>query len=161
SERSLSTAKAGAMSFERRISSVTTARPRLLAVASTWRISRRATGLSTLAKIANRARVGTASRKSSSRLPEVSVCWLDKPVTLPADGARPADRPPPPGAPPPGKQEGEDGCRFFGGRRRRGSRRKNDIDLEADELGCNLCESLAPSLRPAILYRDSAALNPA
>ena len=43
----------------------------------------------------------------------------------------------------------------------RGSRRDNDIDLEPDELGRDLGEALAASLRPAILDRDGAALDPA
>ena len=42
-----------------------------------------------------------------------------------------------------------------------GSRRDNDIDLEPDELGRDLGEALAASLRPAILDRDGAALDPA
>ena len=46
-------------------------------------------------------------------------------------------------------------------RRLRGSRRDNDIDLEPDELGRDLGEALAASLRPAILDRDGATLDPA
>ena len=41
------------------------------------------------------------------------------------------------------------------------SRRDNDIDFEPDELGRDLGEALAASLRPAILDRDGAALDPA
>ena len=41
------------------------------------------------------------------------------------------------------------------------SRRDNDIDLEPDELGRDLGEALVASLRPAILDRDGAALDPA
>ena len=42
-----------------------------------------------------------------------------------------------------------------------GSRRDNDIDLEPDELGRDLGEALVASLRPAILDRDGATLDPA
>ena len=42
-----------------------------------------------------------------------------------------------------------------------GSRRDNDIDLQPDELGRDLGEALVASLRPAILDRDGAALDPA
>ena len=42
-----------------------------------------------------------------------------------------------------------------------GSRRDNDIDLEPNELGRDLGEALAASLRPAILDRDGATLDPA
>ena len=41
------------------------------------------------------------------------------------------------------------------------SRRDNDIDLEPDELGRDLGVALGASLRPAILDRDGAALDPA
>ena len=43
----------------------------------------------------------------------------------------------------------------------RGSVRDNDIDLEPDELGRDLGEALVASLRPAILDRDGATLDPA
>ena len=39
--------------------------------------------------------------------------------------------------------------------------RDNDIDLEPDELGRDLGEALVASLRPAILDRDGATLDPA
>ena len=41
------------------------------------------------------------------------------------------------------------------------ARRDDDIDLEPDELGRDLGEALAASLRPAILDRDGATLDPA
>jgi hypothetical protein len=43
----------------------------------------------------------------------------------------------------------------------RASRRNNDIDFEPDELGRDFGITFAASLRPAILDRDGAALDPA
>src|SRR5262249_1438610 len=40
------------------------------------------------------------------------------------------------------------------------SHRDNDIDLEPDELGCDIGEALAAPLRPAIFDHDRAALDP-
>src|SRR5262249_24340143 len=37
----------------------------------------------------------------------------------------------------------------------------NDVDLEADKLGCDLSVARGTSLRPAILDRDGATFNPA
>ena len=42
-----------------------------------------------------------------------------------------------------------------------GSRRDDDVDLEPDELGRDLGVALVASLRPAILDRDGATLDPA
>src|SRR5262245_3791857 len=42
-----------------------------------------------------------------------------------------------------------------------GSVRENNIDLEPDEVGCDLGVALATSLGPAILDRDIATLRPA
>jgi hypothetical protein len=39
--------------------------------------------------------------------------------------------------------------------------RENDIDFQPDELGCELGEALAASLRPAIFDRDGASFDPA
>src|ERR1700730_4213890 len=41
-----------------------------------------------------------------------------------------------------------------------GSRRDDDINLEPDELGRDFGEALVASLRPAILDRDGATLDP-
>src|SRR5262249_54843853 len=41
-----------------------------------------------------------------------------------------------------------------------GSRRDNDIHFQLDELGSDLDEPLVASLRPAILDRDAATLDP-
>ena len=77
-----------------------TVRPSVPAAASTSRISSGVTGLPALAKIANRRRAGTTSRKRSSRLPARSVCWNDRPVTLPPGRARLTTKPVPTGSPP-------------------------------------------------------------
>jgi len=53
----------------------------------------------TLPKIANRRRPGTISRTSSTRLAATSVCWTDRPVTLPPGRAKLAIRPVPTGSP--------------------------------------------------------------
>src|SRR5262249_59296764 len=37
----------------------------------------------------------------------------------------------------------------------------NGVDLELDEFGCDLCETLIAPLRPANLDRDGAVLDPA
>jgi hypothetical protein len=52
-----------------------------------------------VAMIANRWRLGTTSRKGSSRLPAVSVDWIDRPVTLPPGRPRLATKPVPTGSP--------------------------------------------------------------
>ena len=87
------------MSSPRRISDVMTSIPSVRAAASASRISSTTAGPLTLPKIANRRRPGTISRKSSSRLAATSVCWIDRPVTLPPGRARLATRPVPTGSP--------------------------------------------------------------
>jgi len=62
-------------------------------------MSRSVNGLPTSAKIANRRRPGTISRKSSIRLPAVSGAWPDKPVILPPGRGRLATMPLPTGSP--------------------------------------------------------------
>src|SRR5215831_6598455 len=39
--------------------------------------------------------------------------------------------------------------------------RENDIDFQSNELGCELGEAFAASLRPAIFDREIAAVDPA
>src|SRR6516164_8045157 len=39
--------------------------------------------------------------------------------------------------------------------------RENDINFQPDELGCELGEAFAASLRPAIFDRDGASFDPA
>src|SRR6516162_3762508 len=94
------------MSSPRRISNVMTSTPSVRAVVWTSRILSTTAGLSTLAKIANRPRPGTTSRKSSRRLPARSRLWFDRPVTLPPGRARLAIRPVPTGSPAPAKTMG-------------------------------------------------------
>src|SRR5262249_32213376 len=54
----------------------------------------------------------------------------------------------------------DDRCRLLC-RKSRGSRRDNDIDLELHELGRDLGVAFGASLRPAILDRNIATLDPA
>src|SRR6516225_6579852 len=101
---------------------------------------------------AKRRRWGTISRKSSRRLPATSVCWSDRPVTLPPGRAREAVWP----------DRISDHREHDRDDRRRLPCRDdgwcsigdNDIDLEPAELCRNLGEALAASLRPAILDSD-------
>src|SRR5262249_50922842 len=53
-----------------------------------------------------------------------------------------------------------DGRRHLLGRPSRVSSCDNDVDLEPDELGCDLAETLSASLRPAILDCDGTPLDP-
>ena len=53
------------------------------------------------------------------------------------------------------------GCRLLCCEGRWSVMRENHIDLEPDELGCDLGKAFAASLGPAILDRDIAALAPA
>jgi hypothetical protein len=81
-----------------RAASGPTSSPSVRAVAITSAISSTAPGPPALAMIANRARPGTISRNNSSRLLTVSVCWTDRPVTLPPGRDRLATRPVPTGS---------------------------------------------------------------
>src|SRR5215472_13442878 len=134
------------MSSPRRISDVMTSIPSVRAAASASRISSTTAGPLTLPKITNRRRPGTISRKSSSRLAATSVCWIDRPVTLPPGRAN---------------DDRDDGCRLLGSYDCLSRRRDNDVDFAPDKLGRDLGEALAASLRPAILDRDGATLDPA
>src|SRR5262249_15393008 len=110
--------------------------------------------------IANRRRLGTISRKSSSRLPARSGAWTERPVTLPPGRARLVTRPVPSGSvATPNTIGNTGGCLF--GREDCTSRRDNDIDLEPDELGGDFAIALIATFCPAILDRDGAALDPA
>ena len=55
----------------------------------------------------------------------------------------------------------DDRCRLLCCEEPRRPVRDDDIDLEPDELGRDLGVALAASLRPAILDRDGATLDPA
>src|SRR6516225_5400839 len=110
--------------------------------------------------IASRRRLRTTSRKSSSRLLAASDCWFDSPVTLPPGRARPYDQAAADRIDRNRKDDGDGRCRLFY-RGDSGSIRDNDINIQADKLGCDLGVALGSSLRPAILDRDGAALDPA
>src|SRR5580693_8064119 len=110
--------------------------------------------------IAKRRRWGTTSRKSSTRLPARSDCWTDRPVMLPPGRARLATRPPPTGSVDIGKTMGMTAVACF----TVGTASpyvNNDVDLEPYELGRDFGDAPGPSLRPAILDRDGATLDPA
>src|SRR6516162_11282159 len=109
--------------------------------------------------IANLRRPGTASRNTSSRLPGVSVCWFDSPVTFPPGRARLAIRPMRTGSTASTKTIGitEVVCLTATGRISTGN---NHVDFEADELSRDLCKPLAVCLCPAILGRNGAPLDP-
>ena len=81
-------------------------------------------------------------------------------MTLPPGRARLATKPLPTGSPATAKTIGmADVACFAAGTR--ASRRDDDIDLEPDELGRDLGVALGAALRPAILDRDRATLDPA
>ena len=119
-------------------------------------------GVSTLPITASRCSPGTTSRSNSSRLPARSVCWFDRPVTLPPGRARLATIPVPTGSPAAAKTIGISDVAFFSGERsRRSTRRDDDIDLEADKLGGELRVAFLASLRPTIFDGHVAAVDPA
>jgi hypothetical protein len=60
-----------------------------------------------------------------------------------------------------GKDNRDDWCRLLCCDGGHSSRRDNDLDLESDKLGRDLGGALAASLRPAIVDRDRATLDPA
>src|SRR5262245_31767233 len=110
--------------------------------------------------IAKWRRPGTASRKSSSRLPARSAAWDDRPVTLPPGRARLGTRPVPIGSFAAANTIGTTDVTCFAASTAH-SRRYDHIDLESDELSGNLAEALGTSLRPTILDRQGATLDPA
>src|SRR5262245_59531175 len=121
-------------------------------------MSRRVIGLPALAKIANRRRAGTTSRKSSSRLPARSLCWSDRPVTLPPGRARLTTRPVLTGSPAPARTIG---MTCFAARTLTLPLGNNDIDFLPDELDNDIGCALAVSLRPSNLDRDGPTVDPA
>src|SRR6516225_9955394 len=84
-----------------------------------------------LVMIANRRRSGTISRNNPIRLPAPSGSWFDRPVTL----------------------LGCDHCCS--------SPRHYDVDLKLDKLVRDFGIAFAATLRPAILDRNGATLDPA
>src|SRR5262249_32778582 len=117
-------------------------------------------GLPALPIIANRRRPGTASRRISRRLAPRSAAWLDRPVRLPPGRARLATRPVATGSPV-SEDDWDDRGRLPCREDRLGPIRHNHIDLEPDELGCDLGGAFIATLRPAILDRDIPPLAPA
>src|SRR5215470_11236342 len=102
---------------------------------------------------------GIISRKSSSLLPASSVYRSDRPVTLPPGPSQTGDLAAPNRVRPQRDDDWNDGsglhqCGY-------GDAPRNDnINLESDELSGDLGEAVATSLRPAILDRDCAVLDP-
>src|SRR5262249_12424921 len=76
----------------------------------------------------------------------VSVCWTDRPVTLPPGRARLVTSPVPIGSL----------CR-----RGRAVIRDNDVNSATDELPRDLCDAFGASLRPTILDPNGTTLHPA
>ena len=110
--------------------------------------------------IANWRRLGTISRKSSSRLLALSACCRENPVTLPPGRERLATRPMPRGSTASAKTMGMDGCRLFqfGGS---ASVRDDDVDFLLHEFGRELGDPLGLPLRPTVFESNGPTLNPA
>src|SRR5262249_1620911 len=105
-------------------------------------------------------RPGITSRKSSSRLPARSAAWDDRPVTLPPGRARLGTRPVPDRIVRRREHDRDNRCHLLCCEHRP-SHRYDHIDLESDKLGGNLAKVLGTSLRPTILDRQGATLDPA
>src|SRR5215475_11841476 len=111
-------------------------------------------GLSTFPMIANLRRPGTVSRRIWRRLVARSVPWLDTPVMFEpgratgnkASGDRVARQ---------CEDDRNTVCRLLCRQSALGPIRHNQIDLQLDELGCELISAFFPTLGPAILDRDS------
>src|SRR5262245_7745182 len=149
------------MSSPRWISNVMTSRPSVRAVAWTSPVSSTTVGLPTFAKTANRPRPGTTSRNSSRRLPTVSTCWSDRPVTLLAGSSQTRDQANADWIAGRRENDGNDRRRLLGSQDPASRPWDHDINVASDELGRNFSEALAATLRPPILDRDGATLDPA
>src|SRR5215470_2228899 len=110
--------------------------------------------------IANRRRSGTISRNNPIRLPAPSGSWFDRPVTLPPGRANFATRPVPTGS---HRREHDRNfrCRALGCDYCCSSPRHYDVDLKLDKLVRDFGIAFAATLRPAILDRNGATLDPA
>jgi hypothetical protein len=107
--------------------------------------------------IASRCRPGTISRKTSSRLPLVSVCWIDKPVTFPPRARKILHKAGAKRIEGNGKNNGDGSCRPL--QYKRGAAiGDNQRRASADELGSSFCDALGAPFRPVIFDRDSAVL---
>src|SRR5262249_42679936 len=153
--------KADAMSSARRISTVATSKPSVRAAASMSRISCTLPELSGLATIANRRRPGMTSRKGANRFSAVSVCWSDRPVTLPPGRARLAMRPSPSGSFAVANTLGISDVALFGCGDCDVSVRNNHVHLTAGKLGRNFADAVGASLSPAIFDDHTLAVAPA
>jgi len=113
------------------------------------------------AKIANRRRAGTTSRKSSSRLIAKSVCWNDRPVILPPRWRQTHDKASADRVSLREDNRDDDRCRLLSCENTYGSPGYNDIDFLPDELSNDLGCALAASLRPSNLDPGGPTLDPA
>src|SRR5262249_44067537 len=118
-------------------------------------------GLSAFPMIANRRRPGTVSRRIWRRFVARSVPWLDTPVMFEPGRARLATRPVATRSPGSAKTIGILFAACFAAQSALGPIRHDQIDLQPDELGCQLITALFATLCPAILDRYSMPLVPA
>ena len=156
----MSASKAGAISSARRISSVDDFEAERAGRCLNLAHLQHGAGIANIGHDRQPAKTGNNLAQKFEALAGRSVCWIDRPVTLPPGRARLATRPVPTGSPASAKTIGMTDVACFAARTA-GARRDNDIDLQPDELGRDLGEALAASLRPAILDRDGATLDPA
>src|SRR5437667_9773019 len=110
--------------------------------------------------IANRRRLGTTSRKSSSRLPERSVDWRDRPVTLPPGRARLLTMPLPTGSNANAKTIGMTDVACIVARTAPPVVTMTSTLSRTNSAG-DLSVALGASLRPANLDCDGPTLDPA
>src|SRR6516165_1112165 len=138
-----------------------TSRPSVRAVVATSRISIIAPGAPEFAMTASRASLGSTSRNNSIRLPAVSVCWIDMPVTLPPGRARLATTPAPTGSICAAEYDWYRRCGALCGKHGRGGPGDDDVDLAIGQLGRDFAVALGARFRPVILDCDIASFGPA
>src|SRR4029079_3307931 len=175
SARPLSASNAGAKSSVFRTSDRTTARPKRRAAASASLIYSTAFGLAASpaplfsspplglpasAKIATVWRLGSRSRKISSRLLATSVCWSDKPVMFPPGRASDATRPVPTGSPAAANTIGIVVTARFTAAAVVFAEGTNKTDLKPGEFGGDFGDALATPVCPAVLNRHRLTFDP-